>query len=280
MRKGWVRVMVGCRAHRFHSPTGGRAQITSSSLRACFCCAALHLVSSPSSLLLLLHFLSSSLLCCICFLFRSGASSDICCWALFSEVLRRSLSLSLSLYVSLSLCLCDPVFPTLTASVSRYVWNFERCKAISSMWAFEWLKQCGSFSNYPFYTFSIRFFPILSEFHAQFSVVWRNPLFLFIFALFLALFVLLCCWFLPSCSLAKTQWQLTPPNSANNRWYCSMSCFSHVFGCSTTSTLLSIWRRRLKQADSSQARHKIQVWDQFSFSFYVRFCGLYSGFVF
>jgi hypothetical protein len=48
--------------------------------------------------------------------------------ALFSEVLRRSLSLSLSLYVSLSLCLCDPVFPTLTASVSRYVWNFERCK--------------------------------------------------------------------------------------------------------------------------------------------------------
>jgi GH24 family phage-related lysozyme (muramidase) len=59
-----------------------------------------------------------------------------------------------------------------------------------------------------------------------------------------------------------------------------MSCFSHVFGCSTTSTLLSIWRRRLKQADSSQARHKIQVWDQFSFSFYVRFCALYSGFVF
>lgn len=149
------------------------------------------------------------------------------------------------------------------------------------MWAVEWLKQCGSFSNYPFYTFSIRFCPTLSEFHAQFSAVWRNPLFLFIYYLFFG--CLFCCvvdFFLHSCSLAKTQWQLTPPNSANNRWYCSMSCFSHIFGCSTTSTLLSIWRRRLKQADSSQARHKIQVWDQFSFSFCVRFCGLYSGFVF
>jgi hypothetical protein len=49
---------------------------------------------------------------------------------LFSEDLRRSLSLSLSLSVclSVSLCLCDPLFPTLTASVSRYVWNFESCK--------------------------------------------------------------------------------------------------------------------------------------------------------
>lgn len=124
--------MVGCRAHRFHSPTGGRAQITSSSLRACFCCAALHFglvavvavaAAAAFSLVVtaLLHLFSILLWRFIRHLLL----------ALFSEVLRRSLSLSL--YVSLSLCLCDPVFPTLTASVSRYVWNFERCKAISSM---------------------------------------------------------------------------------------------------------------------------------------------------
>ncbi len=128
--------MVGCRAHRFHSPpTGGERKsrrrhcgrvlaallcIWSRRRRRCCCC----------------YICPRRWCCCIFSRYCSAAFVFYFALALLPTsaagvVLRGFTTIYIYIYiyispsVSLSVCLCYPLFPTLTASVSRYVSNFE-----------------------------------------------------------------------------------------------------------------------------------------------------------
>ncbi len=122
--------MVGCRAHRFHSPTGGERKSRRRHCgrvfavllcvwsrrrrrRRCCCCCCI---------------CSRRRCCCCCIFSRYCSAAFFFYFALAllpisaaGVVLRGFTTISLSL----SLSVRDPLFPTLTASVSRYMWNFE-----------------------------------------------------------------------------------------------------------------------------------------------------------